>query len=65
VNIFINLTQEKVTNHTFKKDVVHNNSAKLSTVNKFKLHSIGLVKLHGDDMTIRCNLYRQYLQIHL
>ncbi len=47
------------------KDVVHNNSAKLSTVNKFKLHSIGLVKLHGDDMTIRCNLYRQYLQIYL
>ncbi|BDA76569.1 hypothetical protein CAL7716_107350 (plasmid) [Calothrix sp. PCC 7716] len=47
------------------KDVVHNNSAKLSTVNKFKLHSIGLVKLQGDGMITRCNLYRQYLQIHL
>jgi transcriptional regulator with XRE-family HTH domain len=47
------------------KDVVNNNYAKLSTVNKFKLHSIGLVKLHGDDLKIRCNLYRQYLQINL
>jgi transcriptional regulator with XRE-family HTH domain len=46
------------------KDVVHNNSAKLSTVNKFKLHSIGLVKLEGDGVVPRCNLYNQYLQIN-
>jgi len=47
------------------KDVVINNSVKLSTVTKFKLHSIGLVKLQGDSVLPRCNLYRQYLQIHL
>lgn len=47
------------------KDVVHNNSAKLLTVNKFKLHSMGLVKLQGDTVIPRCNLYRDYLQIHL
>jgi transcriptional regulator with XRE-family HTH domain len=46
------------------KDVINNNSAQLSTVTKFKLHSIGLVKLQGDDIIPRCNLYRQYLQIH-
>jgi transcriptional regulator with XRE-family HTH domain len=47
------------------KDVVSNNYAKLSAVNKFKLHSIGLVKLQGDGVVPRCNLYRQYLQINL
>jgi transcriptional regulator with XRE-family HTH domain len=47
------------------KDVVHNNYAKLSTINKFKLYSIGLVKFHGDAVTIRCDLYHQYLQINL
>jgi transcriptional regulator with XRE-family HTH domain len=47
------------------KDLIHNNSAKLSTVNKFKLQSIGLIKLQGDDVRIGCDLYCQYLQIHL
>jgi hypothetical protein len=47
------------------RNVVHNNSAKLSTVNQFKLHSIGLVKLQGDGIRTSCNLYHQYLQIHL
>lgn len=46
------------------KDVVHNNSTKISTINKFKLHSIGLVKLQGDNVLPRCNLYRHYLQIY-
>ncbi|KJH70142.1 AAA-like domain-containing protein [Aliterella atlantica] len=47
------------------RNVVHNNFAKLSTVDKFKLHSIGLVKLYGDDIEARCNLYHEYLQIYL
>lgn len=46
------------------KDVVNNNSAELSTVNKFKLHSMGLVKLQEDSVLLRCNLYRQYLAIN-
>lgn len=47
------------------KDVVINNSAKLPTVTKFKLHSVGLVKLQGDSVLPRCNLYSQYFQKYL
>jgi transcriptional regulator with XRE-family HTH domain len=47
------------------KDVVINNPAKLTTVTKFKLHSVGLVKLQGDSVLPRCNLYSQYLKIYL
>ncbi|MFW9265568.1 AAA-like domain-containing protein, partial [Nostoc sp. CALU 546] len=47
------------------KDVVINNPAKLPTVTKFKLHSVGLVKLQGDSVLPRCNLYSQYLQTYL
>jgi transcriptional regulator with XRE-family HTH domain len=32
----------------------------LATEIRFKLHSLGLVKLQGDEVTIRCELYRQY-----
>ncbi|MBD2297981.1 AAA-like domain-containing protein [Nostoc sp. FACHB-190] len=47
------------------KDLVINNSAKIPTVTKFKLHSIGLVKFQGDSVLPRCNLYSQYFQINL
>ncbi|MBW4649431.1 MAG: AAA-like domain-containing protein [Kastovskya adunca ATA6-11-RM4] len=47
------------------KNIIDNNFAKLSAATKFKLHSIGLVKLQGDSVLPRCNLYRQYLQINL
>ena len=47
------------------KDIITNNYVKLPTVTKFKLQSIGLIKLQGDDMIPRCDLYRQYLQINL
>ncbi len=45
------------------KDIISNNSDNLSTVTKFKLQSIGLVKLQGDNVILSCDLYRQYLQI--
>ncbi len=45
------------------KDIVNNNNTELSTVTKFKLQSIGLVKLQGDNVFPRCNLYRQFLRI--
>jgi transcriptional regulator with XRE-family HTH domain len=32
----------------------------LATEIRFKLHSLGLVKLQGDEVTPRCELYRQY-----
>lgn len=47
------------------QDVVINNSAKLPTVTKFKLHSLGLVKFQGDNVLPRCNLYSQYFQKYL
>lgn len=40
------------------------NTVRLQTVSKFKLHGIGLVKLQGDEVTSRCDLYRQYFRIH-
>ncbi len=45
------------------KDIVNNNNTELSTVTKFKLQSMGLVKLQGDSVFPRCNLYRQFLRI--
>ncbi len=45
------------------KDIVNNSNATFSTVTKFKLHSIGLIKIQGDNVCPRCNLYRQFLQI--
>jgi hypothetical protein len=43
------------------KDIISNNFVNLSTVTKFKLQSIGLVKLKGDNVMLSCDLYRQYL----
>ncbi len=39
-----------------------NGSVRLKAVAKFKLHSMGLVKLLGDEVTLRCNLYREYFR---
>ncbi|MBE9213781.1 AAA-like domain-containing protein [Plectonema cf. radiosum LEGE 06105] len=47
------------------KDIVNNSNPALSIVTKFKLQSIGLIKLQGDNVFPRCNLYRQYLRIHV
>ncbi|MEO0839951.1 MAG: AAA-like domain-containing protein [Cyanobacteria bacterium J06643_5] len=45
------------------KDIVNNSNPTLSTVTKFKLQSMGLVELKGDNIFPRCNLYRQFLQL--
>lgn len=47
------------------KGIITDKNVKLSTVTKFKLQSIGLVKLQGDSVSLSCDLYRQYLQINL
>ncbi|MDM9582473.1 AAA-like domain-containing protein [Nostoc sp. GT001] len=36
----------------------------LPNVIRFKLYSLGLVKLQGDQVTPRCELYRQYFRSH-
>lgn len=43
------------------QEVVNNvNQVKLQSFTRFKLHSMGLVKLYGDEVTSRYELYRQY-----
>ena len=37
----------------------------LKSTQAFKLHSMGLVNLHGNEVIPRCNLYRQYFQVRL
>jgi serine/threonine-protein kinase len=46
---------------------VINNPAgcQLASIIAFKLDSMGLVKLQGNLVSCRCELYRQYLQLHL
>ncbi len=44
------------------KDILSNKNPILSTVTKFKLQSMGLVKLQGDNVYPRCNLYRQIIK---
>jgi serine/threonine-protein kinase len=37
----------------------------LKAMQAFKLDSLGLVKLHGNECVPRCELYRQYFRSHL
>ncbi|MBV6621441.1 MAG: AAA-like domain-containing protein [Rivularia sp. (in: Bacteria)] len=45
------------------KDIVNNSNPTLSTVTKFKLQSMGLIKLQGENLVLRNNLYRQFLRV--
>ena len=48
------------------KIVVNSNlPVQLESMQGFKLHSLGLVNLQGNQVTPRCNLYRQYFQVRL
>jgi serine/threonine-protein kinase len=38
---------------------------RLESVQAFQLHSMGLVNLEGNDVTPRCELYRQYFKDRL
>ncbi|HAG82712.1 MAG TPA: hypothetical protein DCL61_16500, partial [Cyanobacteria bacterium UBA12227] len=42
-----------------------NESVELMSVLAFKLHSMGLVKLQGNEVTLRFELYRQYFSDRL
>ncbi|MBD2537646.1 AAA-like domain-containing protein [Coleofasciculus sp. FACHB-SPT36] len=44
----------------FKKVVTATSSVRLDSESTYKLHSMGLVNLQGNELTIQCNLYRQY-----
>ena len=49
----------------YKQVVMANDPVQLDTEVAFKLHSLGLVKLSGNDCVPSCNLYRQYFSVRL
>ncbi|MFN6580686.1 MAG: AAA-like domain-containing protein [Aulosira sp. ZfuVER01] len=49
----------------YKKVVMANAPVRLDTEVAFKLHSLGLVKLSGNDCILSCELYRQYFSVRL
>jgi hypothetical protein len=49
----------------FSEVVTENKPVRLETAHAFKLQSMGLVQLQGDDCSPRCDLYRQYFSVRL
>ncbi|HBB34872.1 MAG TPA: DNA-binding protein [Cyanobacteria bacterium UBA8803] len=49
----------------FREVVVMDNPVELNPVQAFKLHSMGLVNLAGNQVTPRCKLYRNYFRERL
>ena len=45
--------------------VAADSAVQLKAMQAFKLDSLGLVKLHGNECVPRCELYRQYFRSHL
>jgi len=48
-----------------KKVVATDSPVQLESMKGFKLHGMGLVQLQGNEVTPRCNLYRQYFRVRL
>lgn len=48
-----------------QKVLAANTSVRLGFIEMFKLHSMGLVRLQGNEITLRCELYRQYFSERL
>jgi len=49
----------------FRQVVIKNKPVALDAESAFKLDSMGLVTLQGNDVTPRCDLYRYYFRAHL
>jgi hypothetical protein len=49
----------------FRQVVIKNKPVELDAESAFKLDSMGLVTLQGNDVTPRCDLYRYYFRAHL
>lgn len=56
------VTQQPELAAAIREVVATTSPVKLQAVARFKLHGIGLVKLQGDEVTPRCELYRQYFR---
>ncbi len=59
------LSQQPKLTQAFKKVLQTPNTVQLEPIQSFKLHSLGLVKLEGNAVTIRCHLYRLYFRNHI
>lgn len=60
-----NLQQHPELAAAFREVVQENDWVKIASERAFKLHSMGLVKLQGNAVMPRCNLYRQYFRDRL
>jgi hypothetical protein len=60
-----NLSQHPELAAALKKVVTADNPVQLESMQGFKLHSMGLVQLQGNEVTPRCDLYRQYFSVRL
>lgn len=60
-----NLSQHPDLATALKKVVTVDSSVQLASMQGFKLHSMGLVHLQGNEVTPRCDLYRQYFRVRL
>jgi hypothetical protein len=60
-----NLKQHPALAHEFSRVVSSETAVEVESVLAFKLHSLGLVQLQGNDVTPRFTLYRQYFRERL
>lgn len=60
-----NLQQNPELATAFSEVATKNQPIRIETAHAFKLHSMGLVKLQGNDCSPRCKLYRQYFSVRL
>ncbi|MBD1867249.1 AAA-like domain-containing protein [Cyanobacteria bacterium FACHB-471] len=61
----LNLQQYPQLAEALRQVVVKTKPVELDAELAFKLESMGLVKLHGNEATMRCDVYRQYFRDHL
>ncbi|MGL6281504.1 MAG: AAA-like domain-containing protein, partial [Microcoleaceae cyanobacterium] len=59
-----NLEQNPELLTAIQQVINHPAGYQLASIVAFKLDSMGLVRLHGNIVTPRCELYRQYLRLH-
>ena len=60
-----NLQQNPELATALSEVVTKNQPIRIETAQAFKLHSMGLVQLQGNDCSPRCDLYRQYFSVRL
>lgn len=59
---WLNLQQHPELAEAFKQIIISNNPVKLEPISAYQLQSMGLVKMLGNQVEVRCDLYRQYFR---